>query len=424
MKNKKHLYIIGNGFDLAHGLKSSYSNFREYLIKNSYLPPDLIRLIEDSDFLQHNMGATEDSMFNTNQAIEFFKKTSAPKEHIDIVERMAQHPFERNSPPDFEDEAPPGMPNFPPNGKRLKEIMDICPFLALFAICLCIDPMDDFSWNKFEENISKGHHGIFYNKTCSGGLDELIETGLSVDRNIKDPSKLVAYFQDNILRYFHEWIIEVDRVIGKEKIRLNVNTENSIFLSFNYTRTLESVYDIVHDKIRYIHGSVHDRTSIHVGTILYDYNPAVAYLCDTLENIHNRNVDKQGTKNYAISTSLNGGIDILLSTKEHNYFHELNNTKCLMQGFLKKLYKNHEERIAKHSKFFEQIKELEEIIVIGHSLCQADAEYFEYIQKLNTNAKWIISYYDQSSLEELKTNAKEIGLKNIEWKYIKEFYKR
>lgn len=29
------LYIIGNGFDLAHGIKSSYSNFREWLVVNN-----------------------------------------------------------------------------------------------------------------------------------------------------------------------------------------------------------------------------------------------------------------------------------------------------------------------------------------------------------------------------------------------------
>lgn len=28
----KNLYIIGNGFDLAHSLPTKYSNFKEYLI--------------------------------------------------------------------------------------------------------------------------------------------------------------------------------------------------------------------------------------------------------------------------------------------------------------------------------------------------------------------------------------------------------
>ena len=30
----KNLCIIGNGFDLHHGLETSYSNFRDFLIKS------------------------------------------------------------------------------------------------------------------------------------------------------------------------------------------------------------------------------------------------------------------------------------------------------------------------------------------------------------------------------------------------------
>lgn len=32
--NKKKLYIIGNGFDIAHGLKTSYEDFHMYLLRN------------------------------------------------------------------------------------------------------------------------------------------------------------------------------------------------------------------------------------------------------------------------------------------------------------------------------------------------------------------------------------------------------
>lgn len=35
----KHLYIIGNGFDLHHGINSSYKNFQEWMHENN---PDVI----------------------------------------------------------------------------------------------------------------------------------------------------------------------------------------------------------------------------------------------------------------------------------------------------------------------------------------------------------------------------------------------
>ena len=36
LSDNRILYIIGNGFDLAHGIKSGYWNFREWLVLNKY----------------------------------------------------------------------------------------------------------------------------------------------------------------------------------------------------------------------------------------------------------------------------------------------------------------------------------------------------------------------------------------------------
>lgn len=44
------LYIIGNGFDLNHGLKSSYSNYRDFLFRNHY---NILRSFEDLQFLEN-----------------------------------------------------------------------------------------------------------------------------------------------------------------------------------------------------------------------------------------------------------------------------------------------------------------------------------------------------------------------------------
>ena len=49
------LFIIGNGFDLAHGYKTSYSHFREYLAENrltlgSFYIPDIFSDVSKSDW--------------------------------------------------------------------------------------------------------------------------------------------------------------------------------------------------------------------------------------------------------------------------------------------------------------------------------------------------------------------------------------
>lgn len=40
----KHLYIIGNGFDLHHGINSSYKNFHEWMNENN---PDVIEKVDE-----------------------------------------------------------------------------------------------------------------------------------------------------------------------------------------------------------------------------------------------------------------------------------------------------------------------------------------------------------------------------------------
>ena len=43
---ERHLYIIGNGFDLHHGINSSYRNFRDWLYENE---PTVIQDIEEAN---------------------------------------------------------------------------------------------------------------------------------------------------------------------------------------------------------------------------------------------------------------------------------------------------------------------------------------------------------------------------------------
>ena len=42
---EKHLYIIGNGFDIHHGINSSYRNFRDWMYENE---PTIINDVEET----------------------------------------------------------------------------------------------------------------------------------------------------------------------------------------------------------------------------------------------------------------------------------------------------------------------------------------------------------------------------------------
>ena len=49
MKKIKHLYIIGNGFDLCHGLPTNYGHFRDYVKEHD---KELSELVENTIFIR------------------------------------------------------------------------------------------------------------------------------------------------------------------------------------------------------------------------------------------------------------------------------------------------------------------------------------------------------------------------------------
>lgn len=55
----KNLYIIGNGFDLAHSLPTKYSNFKEYLISKYQIDEETERNVFITPAYQTNYKGLE-----------------------------------------------------------------------------------------------------------------------------------------------------------------------------------------------------------------------------------------------------------------------------------------------------------------------------------------------------------------------------
>ena len=72
MDKINNLYIIGNGFDLHHGFKTSYKDFKQYLEKNNR--SELLKLINE-----HLYFSSEDLWSNFEESLgdmylfEFFE---------------------------------------------------------------------------------------------------------------------------------------------------------------------------------------------------------------------------------------------------------------------------------------------------------------------------------------------------------------
>ena len=166
----KHLYIIGNGFDIHHSINSSYSNYRNWLEENE---PDIYSQLCDL----YGVPTEED------EAHEWWSDFENMLSEIDLYDYVENVVVE----------------NYP-----------------------------DFSSDDFRD---RDYHAA----------------------EIAAENELGALIY-HIKRTFNVWIASLDKADSTKRIHLE--RENSLFITFNYTRTLEDLYRIPDEQIVHIHGMV------------------------------------------------------------------------------------------------------------------------------------------------------------------------
>ena len=123
----------------------------------------------------------------------------------------------------------------------------------------------DFLWSSFEEALSY----LDYEQLKDDNSHFLLNYG---DEYWKDSAhhdyqymiEKELSFADSIQKYLYHWIKSINtNVIPKFDSKI-INNEN-IFINFNYTDTLEKVYNIKPNRILYIHGCVNHGNNLIVG---------------------------------------------------------------------------------------------------------------------------------------------------------------
>lgn len=278
--NPTTLYIIGNGFDLHHGLKSSYNNFRDYVKCNNFL---LYEKIEEYLIFDENWNVLESAL-------------------ADLDAEQLQ--------------------------------MDNEEFIIPYGH----DEWKDSMHHDYE---------FFLNETL-----ELLST--------------------NLVKTFKEWInsVEIPLKESIEKVDC-IKKENSIFLNFNYTKTLTKIYDIDKNDILHIHGTCE--------------NPILGH---------------------AFSETLRFNDD------ENKDTRALNGQELIYQYF-EKTFKPTIKIISENKTFFENLKHIKKVYVLGHSIAHVDIEYFKEINKnISNNVEWLVSYKKEKSKKELENSLVDIGISN------------
>lgn len=343
----KRLFIIGNGFDIAHGLPTKYLDFRKFLEKDDF------------------------SFFE--RIFEIYKYSFRR-----IIHPVTHEVLNLNG---NEDEY-------------------------------------DLLWKDFEFNMREVNEDLIFDE-YEFGVEYETEYDDQIKENIeRDILETFYGIYEHLQSKLNEWISSIDITNLTKKSSLINNENYDLYLNFNYTRVLEEVYDI-EEEICHIHGEMGETPLI------------MGHNNKNKINGLKRELDYYRTRNIIISNEneLEEGMD---EYEEYEKLEETNNEfteriKCEeLLKYYQETYKAPSYYIEENYSFFESISDIEEILIIGHSLNEIDMPYFEYIfSKVNGSVKWKVYYYLEKDKEIFKNKILELGVKeeSIEMLSTLEFFK-
>lgn len=284
-----NLWIIGNGFDLAHGLRTKYNDFKEYLDEYN---PDLKSVLEEG----------------------------------------------------------------------------------------CYDP--NFLWSQFEDALGYLDYDYLldvYRAEVDTGLDSPGLCARNMIQTIVDIRRILEELPEAL----NEWISTIDITDIEQLPLINTymtETEN-YFINFNYTSTLECVYNVDYNRIYYIHGSQYNEDSLVLGHA----GPVYPSNYDEV----NGELIYSPSEQAAIDFSMDELIDL---DDEKERVHEM-------------LRKVSHESLLKLNKFLERYgSQINRIVSFGFSYGDADMLYIRTLINYFNNTpgfEWLIRDRNSSGQDEI-----------------------
>ena len=359
----EHLYIIGNGFDRYHGAKSSYWDFRGYLLRHDDWNAKFFELFFGPRSLINNF----ENPIDLELSLSFGKIIPYPRNTwattclwCDFERYLSE--LDREKVLDFLDSRLP----------------------------LIDQDNDNFSHADYLAPIN------FINDT------------------VKECTFEMQY-------HFHRWVNTLQYRKGFKRDMIKFDPD-AVFLNFNYTLFLEDHYRVPHEHICYIHG---DRRQPFGSLVLghreidadaafdrwyhkhekrkryrqnlkdkkgkYFANDKLVYLA------YFHNDKEQGMGNYRLTTRYYAIEDAVSNTEE--YFRH-NIKQC-------------DEIINQHQQFFDSLKDVKLITILGHSLSDVDLPYFqEIVRHINhpENVQWQFTSHSDKDVTNMNRYCKILNI--------------
>jgi hypothetical protein len=175
--------------------------------------------------------------------------------------------------------------------------------------------------------------------------------------NLGDKAELIIETLTNGLRNaLKDWVLQLEFNVTISLLNID---KNAIFFTFNYTDILERLYEINHNQITYIHNKairstiLGDNSDIIIGHVIKDKKIKMP---------------KQSKRGIKTAIAYEEAFDAL-------------------KPYYIQSFKDTEQVISENRNFFDNLSNIEEAIILGHSLSDIDMPYFQEISKNATNVK-------------------------------------
>lgn len=178
-------------------------------------------------------------------------------------------------------------------------------------------------------------------------------------------------FVDKLQKYVLEWLQTIDTSQAMCKKDSLINNRNDLFMSFNYTDTLEKVYGI--KDVLHLHGGI--PSCCEIAPIMGHGNK---YIIDLY-----RRKAKEAQEEYV------------------EWYESICNA---IADFCESLYKDTDAIISENDDFFSALWDVNQVICLGLSFGDVDVPYLDRIEyEVRPETKWLVYYHSDEDLKRLKS---------------------
>ena len=259
-----------------------------------------------------------------------------------------------------------------------------------------------------------------YGTNDYGGIDyygyEHEELGKLYD-DLNELTRLIVSFEEDFKKYLQENISYNFKSISSFA---NIIEQNAVFISFNYTSTLEKVYGI--KDVKHIHGNLDDKIKIGYNSEISKFDMTLGHLdYPKFEDIvvHSKHDLPYRQSYYENVEDDNGHYtgEVVVVRQRYEFHNRVSEDINLKKNNIQtRLFINDKSKFADRISVMKSIESIlfDEIIILGHSLGEMDHDFFDELFPRSKIIK--CDYYDESDLKRKQKIAKN---KNWDIEFLK-----